>query len=71
MVDGQLQIDATTVKPKVFETLFQPDWHGISIDTTPAYKVAALRKLTRTMTKVTTEEIECFINNQNQPKLSL
>ncbi len=50
VVDGQLQVDATTVKPKVLETLFQPDWDRISIDMTPAYKVPALRKLTRTMT---------------------
>ena len=50
VVDGQLQVDATKVKPKVLETLFQPDWDRISIDMTPAYKVPALRKLTRTMT---------------------
>ena len=50
VVDGQLQVDATTVKPKVLETRFQPDWDLISIDMTPAYKVPTLRKLTRTMT---------------------
>jgi hypothetical protein len=50
VVDGQLQVDATKVKPKVLETRFQPDWDRISIDMTPAYQVSALKKLTRTMT---------------------
>lgn len=50
VVDGQLQVDATKVKPKVLETLFQPAWDRISIDMTPAYQVASLKQLTRTMT---------------------
>jgi len=50
VVDGQLQVDATKVKPKVLETLFQPDWDRITIDMAPAYQVPSLKKLTRTMT---------------------
>ena len=50
VVDGQLQIDATTIKPKVLETLFQPEWDRIAIDMTPAYQVPSLKQLTRTMT---------------------
>lgn len=50
VVDGQLQVDATKVKPKVLETRFQPEWDRISIDLTPAYQVSSLKNLTRTMT---------------------
>jgi Heparinase II/III-like protein len=50
VVDGQLQVDATTVKPKVLESLFQPEWDRITIDMTPAYQVPSLKQLTRTMT---------------------
>lgn len=50
VVDGQLQIDATTVKPEVLETAFNPEWDRITIDMTPAYQVPSLQMLTRTMT---------------------
>ncbi|MEY3896946.1 MAG: hypothetical protein RLZZ214_2467 [Verrucomicrobiota bacterium] len=50
VVDGQLQIDAATIKPKVIETHFSYDEDRISIDLTSAYDVPALEKLTRTMT---------------------
>jgi hypothetical protein len=49
VVDGQLQVDATGVKPKVLETVFQPNRDRISIDMTDAYQVPSLKKLTRTM----------------------
>ena len=50
VVDGQLQVDATKIKPKVLETRFQPERDRISIDMTTAYQVPSLKQLTRTMT---------------------
>lgn len=56
VVDGQLQVDATTIKPKVIETHFDADQDHISIDLTDAYKVSALKKLTRSMTYCRTND---------------
>ena len=50
VVDGQLQIDATTITPKVVKTQFSADEDRISIDLTEAYEVSALKKLTRNLT---------------------
>lgn len=50
VVDGRLQVDATTIKPKVLETLFHPERDRIAIDMAPAYQVPSLKSLTRTMT---------------------
>lgn len=50
VVNGQLQVDATTIKPKVLLTDFEANQDSISIDLATAYKVPALQALTRTMT---------------------
>ena len=49
VVAGQLQRDATKVKPVVLHTSFTDNADEISIDMKPAYDVPALTKLVRTM----------------------
>jgi hypothetical protein len=49
VVAGQLQLDATKIHPKVLATHFTETQDEISIDLKPAYAVAGLEKLTRTM----------------------
>ena len=49
VVAGQLQRDATQVKPKVLRTEFTDARDAIQIDLAPAYAVADLKSLVRTM----------------------
>ncbi len=51
-IDGQLQLEATKVKPKVVSTRFTPDEDSIAMDITAAYYVSGLRHLVRTMNYV-------------------
>ena len=48
-IDGQLQVDATTVKTKVLSHAFSAGEDRIAIDLTAAYRVAQLEQLTRTL----------------------
>ncbi|MFT3735164.1 MAG: hypothetical protein QM776_09085 [Rhodocyclaceae bacterium] len=49
VVDGKLQIEATTVKHKVLATSFTDSDDEITIDLKPAYNVSGLQTLTRTL----------------------
>ena len=49
VIGGQLQITATKAKPVVLSTSFSPQRDEIVIDMAPAYTVASMQKLTRTM----------------------
>jgi hypothetical protein len=49
VVAGQLQVDATTVQPKVLKTKFTEMEDEIQMDLKPAYAVPTLKKLVRTM----------------------
>ncbi len=49
VVGGQLQINAIKAKPVVLSTSFSPQRDEIVIDLAPAYAVASMQKLTRTM----------------------
>ncbi|WP_157288361.1 hypothetical protein [Uliginosibacterium gangwonense] len=49
VVDGQLQIDATSVKHKVLATHFTDADDEITIDLKPAYSLSGLQTLTRTL----------------------
>jgi hypothetical protein len=48
VIDGQLQLDATEVNAHVLSTSFNLDADSITIDMTPAYRVASLLHLDRT-----------------------
>ncbi len=48
-IDGQLQLDATKVKAKVLSHSLSPREDRIVIDMTPAYNVAELKQMTRTL----------------------
>jgi hypothetical protein len=48
-IDGKLQLEATTVHPKVVSTKFTPQQDTISMDITAAYDAPNLKKLIRTM----------------------
>jgi hypothetical protein len=48
-IDGHLQVDAATVKVKVLAHSFSAQDDRIVIDMTPAYDVAQLKQLTRTL----------------------
>lgn len=49
VVAGQLQVDATKVRPRVLKTRFTEAEDEIQIDLKPAYAVPTLKKLVRTM----------------------
>ena len=48
-IDGHLQVDATTVKTRVLSHALSAGEDRIAIDLTPAYRVAQLEQLTRTL----------------------
>jgi hypothetical protein len=48
-IDGHLQLDATKVKVNVLSHSFSPLQDQIIIDMTPAYDVAGLKRMTRTL----------------------
>lgn len=48
-IDGKLQLEATTVHPKVVSTRFTPEEDTIEMDITAAYNAPNLQKLIRTM----------------------
>ena len=50
VVDGQLQTDATSVRPLVIETTFRDNGDRISLDLRGAYPVPTLERLIRTLT---------------------
>lgn len=49
VVAGELQREATLVKPKVIATRFTPEVDEITLDLAPAYDVWSLKSLTRTL----------------------
>jgi len=49
VIGGQLQLDATKVHPTILSTSFTAERDQIAINMKPAYAVAALQKLTRSM----------------------
>lgn len=50
VINGQLQIDANTIHPKIISTKFSKSTSEITIDMQKAYKSEILKTLTRTMT---------------------
>jgi beta-glucanase (GH16 family) len=68
VIAGQMQVDATTVKPKVLRTRFAPERDEITIDLAPVYSVTGVKKLERTMVfdrtgkgKITVEDAFEFV----------
>jgi hypothetical protein len=49
MIGGNLQLEATKVPPPPEKVDFTPDQDSLTLDLTEAYKVAQLKKVTRTM----------------------
>jgi hypothetical protein len=64
VIGGQLQIDATKAKPIVVSTSFSPERDKIVIDMAPAYSVASIQKLTRTMDFIRSDTGQVVITDE-------